>query len=252
MSEYPWRGQVLFDGSMYPSTGLPRAYLPMLFGIQLTEPVWFLFAIGLAILVVQSIRRDVASRALLLLTVVWFFVPFLGFVITRSALYDNFRQVFFILPPVFILAGLALQKIRRPILQGAIIGLLVLPGIIDGIHLHPYEYVYYNRFIGGVHGANRKFELDYWGISYREAAAFIDGVAPANGTIWVEGPAHLLQLYARPDLKIYSTAEAERADHYDYVVAITRDNLDLTTYPAVPTVHTVSRDGSAFTVIKKP
>ena len=252
MSEYPWKGQVLFDGSSYLSTALPRAYLPVLLGIQLTEPIWVLFAIGLAIVVYASIRRDTQSIALLSLTVVWFLLPFLSFVITRSALYDNFRQVFFILPPVFIVAGVLLEKIRGPILRAAVIGLLVLPGIIEGASLHPYEYVYYNSFIGGVRGADRKYELDYWGTSYREAADYLNEIAPANGTIWVEGPAQLLQLYARPDLKIYSTAEAARATHYDYVVALTRYNLDLTSYPTATVIHTVERDDSSFTVIKQP
>ncbi len=252
MSEYPWRGQVLFDGTMYASTDIPRSYLPVLLGIQLTEPVWFLFAIGLGIAVYESVRRNAASRVLLLLSLVWFILPLAGFVATRSPLYDNFRQVFFILPPVFLLSGLALQKIRRPVLQAALIGLLVLPGIVDGAQLHPYEYIYYNRFIGGVHGAFRKYELDYWGTSYREAAAYLNQVAPANDTVWVEGPAHLLQLYARPDLKIYSTYEAARADHYDYVVALTRYNLDLTSYPDAAVVDRIEREGSSLTVIKTP
>src|SRR5512140_1433505 len=107
MSEYPWNGQVLFDGSMYKSTEIPRSYLPVLLGIQLTEPVWFLFAIGLAVAIYRSARKNTASRVLLLLATSWFILPFLGFVITRSPLYDNSRQVFFILPPVFLLAGLA-------------------------------------------------------------------------------------------------------------------------------------------------
>jgi neutral trehalase len=137
-------------------------------------------------------------------------------------------------------------------LQAAIIGVLVLPGVIEGAHLHPYEYVYYNRFVGGVNGAFRKYELDYWGTSYREATAYLNQVAPANGTVWVEGPAHLVQLYARPDLKIYSTDEAVRAPGYDYVVATTRYNLDLASYPQAPVVHVIERDGSPLTVIKKP
>jgi hypothetical protein len=252
MSEYPWNGQVLFDGSMYKSTAIPRSYLPVLLGIQLTEPVWFLFAIGLAIAVYGSLRQSIASRVLLILAFVWFLLPFLSFVATRSPLYDNFRQVFFILPPVFLLAGLALQKIRHPILQAAVIGLLVLPGIIDSVNLHPYEYIYYNRFIGGVQGAFRKYELDYWGTSYREAAEHLNRVAAANDTVWVEGPAHLLQLYARPDLKIYSTYEAARVDHYDYVVALSRYNLDLTSYPEAPIIDRIERDGAILTVIKKP
>jgi hypothetical protein len=75
MSEYPWKGQVLFSGSMYPSTDLPRSYLPVLLAIQLTEPVWLLFAAGMVILVYESIKKNTQSRALLTLCIVWFILP---------------------------------------------------------------------------------------------------------------------------------------------------------------------------------
>ena len=248
MSAYPWQGQVLFNGAEYPSTGLPASYLPVLLGIQLTEPVWVLFAVGLAAAVIRFSEK----RELIALTLVWFILPLIYFIVTRSPLYDNFRQIFFILPPIFLIAGVVFEKVKRPALQIALIALCVLPGIIDGIRLHPYEYIYYNRFIGGERGAFRRFELDYWGTSYREAADWLNANAPANANIWTEGPAHLLGLYLRPDLKLYSTYEAERADHYDYVAALTRYNLDLQSYPDAPIVHTIERDGSLLTVIKQP
>jgi hypothetical protein len=252
MAEYPWKGQVLFNGAMYTSTDIPRSYLPVLLGIQLTEPVWFLFAAGLAAVVYGSIKQRRENLVLLVLTLIWFILPLIGFVVTRSPLYDNFRQVFFILPPIFIMAGLAFEKIKRSILQAAVICLLVLPGMVDGVRLHPYEYIYYNRFIGGVQSAFRKYELDYWGTSYREAARYLNATAPSNAAIWAEGPVQILQLYARPDLKIYSTFEAARADHYDFVVVTTRYNLDLQTFPNASIVHTIERDGSLLTVIKGP
>jgi hypothetical protein len=252
MAQYPWRGQVLFDGVMYESTDIPRAYLPVLLGIQLTEPVWFLFAAGLAVTVAGAVRRRIESLQLLTLTLVWFVLPLIGFMALRSPLYDNFRQVFFILPPVFILAGAVIDRIRRPGWQMALIVLLLLPGLYDGIRLHPYEYIYYNRYIGGPAGAFRRFEMDYWGTSFREAAAFINGSAPGNAAVWVEGPVHLFQLYARPDLKIYSSYEAQRADHYDCILATTRNDLDLRSYPDARVVHRVARVGVSLAVIKQP
>ncbi len=252
MSEYPWRGQVLFNGAFYASTDIPRSYLPVLLGIQLTEPVWFLFAAGLGLTLFSAVRRQTGSRSLLILTLVWFILPLAGFIVTRSPLYDNFRQVFFILPPIFMMAGVVFEKIKRPALQAILIGVLVLPGIIDGAQLHPYEYIYYNRFIGGVQGAYRRFELDYWGTSYRAAAEWLNQNAPANAPIWVEGPTHLLQLYVRPDLKIFSTYEAERSDHYDYVVATTRDNVDQQSYPEAAILYQITREGAVLTVIKQP
>lgn len=252
MSNFPWNGRVLFNGSYYASTAIPRSYLPVLLGIQLTEPVWFLFAAGLAITIYGTIQKQENHIILMVLALIWFLVPLTGFIVTRAPLYDNFRQIIFILPPVFLLAGAAFEKIKPPILQAALIGLLVLPGVVDGARLHPYEYIYYNHFIGGVAGAQRRFELDYWGTSYREAAGWLNDNAPANATIWVEGPAHLLQLYARSDLKLFSTYESDRADHYDYVVATSRYNLDLISYPNARIVHTITRDGAILTAIKKP
>ena len=40
---------------------------------------------------------------------------------------------------------------------------------VNLIRLYPYEYVYYNRLAGGVGGAVDRYELEYWGTSYREA-----------------------------------------------------------------------------------
>jgi hypothetical protein len=252
MAKYPWRGSVLFEGSMYPSTGLPRSYLPLLLGIQLTEPIWFLFAAGLLITTLRARRGDQRALGLVGLTAAWFVLPLGFFVIGMAALYDNFRQVIFILPPVFIVAGAALDRIRSAPFQIVFLGLLLLPGIVAGIQLHPYEYIYYNRFAGGEGGAFRRFEMDYWGTSYREAARYLNDSASANANVWVEGPAHLLQVYVRPDIKVYSTYEVERADHYDFVVALTRYNLDETSYPGAPVVDVIQRQGALLTVIKRP
>ncbi|RME88214.1 MAG: hypothetical protein D6770_07555, partial [Anaerolineae bacterium] len=163
---------------------------------------------------------------------------------------------FFILPPVFLLAGVALEaafrRLRGPILQVALLALVLLPGVWAGVSLHPYEYIYYNRFIGGVDGAFRRFELDYWGISYREAARYVNRVAPEKASIWVAGPAHLFQTYARGDLRIYSAYEADRAPGYDYVVATTRYDLDLRTAPDAETLYRIRRGEAVLTVIKGP
>ena len=186
------------------------------------------------------------------LTVLWFVIPFIGFVILRSALYDNFRQIIFILPPIFWMAGVVFEKVKRPALQVALIVLVILPGIVDGVRLHPYEYIYYNRFIGGVNGAQNKFELDYWGISYREAAEYVNKIAPPNAAIWVDGPSRLFEIFAREDLKVYSPNEPERAEHYDYVVVTTRYDLDKINYPNAKIIHRIARGKAVLTVIKKP
>ena len=248
MSLYPWSGQVLFNGQQFASTELPASYLPVLLGLQLTEPLWTLTLIGVVVAGI-SLRE---KRELIELSILWLILPLFGFIVMRTALYDNFRQVFFILPPLFWLAGVAIEQVKRPAFQMALIVLAALPGIVDGIRLHPYEYIYYNRFIGGVDGAQGRFELDYWGASYREAAEFVNSTAPANATVWIEGPSQLFELYAREDLKLYSTHEADRADHYDFAVALTRDHMDQASFPNAEVVYRIMRGRAVLAVVKTP
>jgi len=252
MAQHPWPGSVLFNGATYPANDLPASYVPMLLAIQLTEPVWILFLAGLTVAVYGFVKKRSENIELLALTLVWFILPLVTFVILRPTLYDNFRQSFFIVPPIFFMAGLAFDLIRKPILQGALIALVLLPGLLASIRLHPYEYVYYNQFIGGADAAVDRFELDYWATSYREAAEEANRIAPPNANVWVDGPAHLFSTFARPDFHIYSSQEAERADHYDVVVTLARYNLEKTSFPEAKIVYIVIREGAVFAVIRTP
>lgn len=251
MSAFPWQQQVLFNGARYTADALPNTYLAVLFAIQLTEPVWVLFFAGMAVAVIGFIKRREYGWLLLLLSG-WFIIPFIIFSIGGFSFYDNFRQVLFILPPVFLMAGVVLSKIRQTKWQVALIVLVLLPGIMDGIRLHPYEYIYYNRFVGGVNGAQRRFELDYWATSYREAAEYVNSVAQPNSYIWVEGPAHIFGTYARKDLKVLDAYDPELLNQEHYLVTLTRYDLHLLIEPDADVVYTVSRDGAPLAVVKKP
>ena len=252
MSQHPWPGSVLFNGATYPANDLPGSYVPMLLGIQLTEPVWLLFFAGLVTALIGAARKCRENLELLALTLAWFVLPLVTFIILRPTLYDNFRQTFFILPPVFLMAGLAFDLVRRPPLRAALIVLVLLPGLIASARLHPYEYVYYNQFVGGVDAVVDRFELEYWGTSYREAAEEANRLAPPNANIWVDGPAHLFSRFARPDFHVYSPQEAARAERYDLVVTLARYGWEKTSFPEAAVVYTVGRAGAVFAVIRTP
>ena len=248
MSLYPWNGLVIFNGATYRSTDIPYSYLPTLLAIQLTEPVWVLSIAGWVVSIISAEKK----RGLVELSLLWFIIPLTLFIALHIALYDNFRQILFIIPPIFLMAGVAFEKIKNIKWQIAVIALSLVPGIFGIISLHPYEYMYYNSFIGGVNGAYDRYDLDYWGISYREAVAYVNSVAPPNATVWVEGPSHLFALFARDDLKIYSPSEVERAESYNYVVALTRYNFDEITYPDAEVVYRIKRGNAVLAVVKKP
>jgi hypothetical protein len=51
----------------------------------------------------------------------------------------------------------------------------ILTTIADMRALHPYEYTYFNRLVaGGMEQANQRFEMEYWGTSFREAADWLN------------------------------------------------------------------------------
>lgn len=248
MASYPWYGEVLFNGEKYLADDLPFSYLPILFSIQLTEPAWILAAIGFIFIVKEFAQK----KDLLTLFLLWFLLPTLLFIFLHISLYDNFRQILFVLPPIFLLAGLSFERIKGIQWQIVTIGLTLIPGLTALINLHPYQYIYYNSFVGGVGNVQGRFETDYWLTSYREAAEYLNENAPPDSIIWVEGPGHLYSIFAKEEENVYSWSRLEPPEPIDYIVVTTRYDFDKTVYPQAETIHTISRGNADLAVIKKP
>ena len=248
MSSYPWFGEVLFNGGKYSSTELPYSYLPVLFAIQLTEPIWLLSIAGC----LTAIQNKVKNRTLVQLSLWWFLIPLVVFIILRIALYDNFRQVLFILPPIFLMAGVAFEAVKNVKWQIVLIALSLLPGMLGIVSLHPYEYIYYNSIVGGVNGAQGRFETDYWLTSYRQAAEYLNQTAPPGSVIWADGPGNLFSIFASENFDVYSWSRDQVPANVDFVVVTTRSDAYKTVYPEAEIIYTISRGGADLAVIKKP
>ncbi len=258
MSKFPNTGETLFNGNLYPADKLPVTYFPTLISLQLTEPMLILIAIG-AVLAFWSFVKG-KNREPVLLFVIWLLAPALYISLSGSTLYDNARQLLFLLPPLFIFAGIGLdsllESIKVPLLKAALVLVIILPGVYACIQLHPYEYVYFNNLTGGVGGAFRKFDLDYSGISFKEAQEYINTNAePGTQIVVIGGPRHVARTYARPDLKSRFTGTQDPVDlgdvGYYYVLFLTRTNADENRCLNGEVVYTVERDGGILSYIKK-
>jgi hypothetical protein len=236
-----------------PSAESSRFLLLKLIGVQLTEPVILLFLAGVILAVLNFTK--VKFRSPFILVLFWFFLPVTAMLVTQSSLYDNFRQLFFVLPPLFIMGGLALDGLfdyfNRNWLNGVLIAVLALPGIYACLQLHPYEYIYYNSLVGGVKGAFRHYELDYWATSYKEAAEYLNKEALPNAVIGVVGTDQIFKPYARPDLKVNYFNGVDVGEGFDYVVVASRANNDLAICPNAKVIKVIARDGAVLTAIKK-
>jgi hypothetical protein len=141
----------------------------------------------------------------------WLFIPLFLAILVQPPLYDNFRHFLFIVPPAFVIAGLGiaavLDRLKSPAWKLVFLVAVLLPGVYWLFQLHPYQYVYYNALVGGPGGSFRRFETDYWALSYREATDYLNEVATPGARVVVWGPDHVVKRYAREDLEILEYKE---------------------------------------------
>jgi 4-amino-4-deoxy-L-arabinose transferase-like glycosyltransferase len=175
--EEPW--QELFGGTLIRVTDMPRSYVPTLLALQLPELFLLLGFGGAAGALVAAARRDLARnrRAVLALIALAALLPLIVTVLLRPAMYNGIRHFVFVLPPLAVLGGLAgAWLFERAQGRAALTALAVVFAIgvaspvIEMVRLHPYEYTHFNRLAGGVAGARERYMLDYWGLSFKQAA----------------------------------------------------------------------------------
>ncbi len=257
-SEYPWQGSVLFDGKVIAATDLPARYLPWMMFIQFTEAAIILFVVGAVLATWKAFKEKIMEPIALLL--IWFLAPLAAIILSRSVVYDGFRHIFFLLPPLFICTGFAFdwifKKLKAVALRLVVLALVMVPAIFSIVRLHPYEYIYYNGFVGGTQGAYEKYELDYWATSYREIALFVNETAPPNTNMVIFGSVGTYLPYSRPDIRLYDRSDIKalqgRDDvNLDYAVIFNRRKVIQENCINAETIKSVERAGVVLAVLKK-
>ena len=186
MANFRWPFAVLYLGEYIKATELPWHYIPV--WLIITTPVFYtlLFFIG-----VFSVLRQVYFRGWKiwhgdnewqdLLFLGLFSGPILTVILLDSVLYDGWRQMYFIYPLFILLAVrgwlsfFSLQFIKYPQAWPVGIGIVTFLILISTstwmIRFHPFQYVYFNQLAGK--DVKSKFDVDYWGVSSRQALQYI-------------------------------------------------------------------------------
>ncbi|GAP13023.1 4-amino-4-deoxy-L-arabinose transferase [Longilinea arvoryzae] len=195
-SHFRWNLPVLFMGTSYSATELPWFY--SIVWILISTPIFYsvLFFTG-AIKWIAGIHFTVRgffeNQALKLLAIAaWFFVPLLLVIFLKSVLYDSWRHLFFIYPAFLLLAFWGFEKTLAQLsakfgrFNVASLGLILILGAtfvstaVFMIQAHPYEQLYFNRLAGGnLADLKSRYELDYWGLSYRQGLEYISRTDPS-------------------------------------------------------------------------
>ena len=188
----PYTKTNLFRGEQILATALPRDYVPTWILITTPYVVTLLFLVGAGRVVTASIRQP---RAIVrqeqmrdLIVFAWFFLPVVGCVVLRPIMYDGWRHLFFVYPALVYLAAIGMEALharavarfgnarRRSITAGLTAALLLSLAPVCGFMFanHPFEHLYFNRLAGrDMATVKQRFELDYWGLTYRPALEYI-------------------------------------------------------------------------------
>ena len=263
-----------FAGVEMSNFDLGWDYLVHYFAIQTPEPTLALALCGtlwgVYVLVRGVVRGELLVHhrqglALLLLGMaIW--LPPVYAVAKGSILYDNYRHFLFIIPPFSVLGALVLDIAlgwarRRFGAVGAVVGagLLVIASA-DIIYvmwrMHPHEYVYFNRIIGGLGGAVGHYDTDYYGNSYKEALedlharlwrterkAYLNTVYTFTGCI--SGFAVLRHL--PPNIIAYDPKKGDEGA--DFHTGYHRYHCH-EKFPDAPVIVSVQREGGELCVVK--
>ena len=194
MSHFSWEGSplaCLYMGKFIDAKSVPWHYIPV--WILVTTPIFYIvcFFAGCFFIMKELIRKPITTyiyRRDDLIWLLWFFLPLLSVILLKSVLYDAWRHMFFIYP-AFIMIGLvgltffikyvkskfSVKRYRGIVTIIAIVALFYQLHVLQFmIKYHPFQNVYFNRLAGrNVKEAKSKFELDYWGTSYRQGLEYL-------------------------------------------------------------------------------
>jgi hypothetical protein len=253
MSDNPTQLNVLFAGENYQAGEVPRRYFPTLLAYTLTEPTYLLIAFGILCAFWKSNSKQKFIFAILLS---WFGVLLAYILLKRPAMYDGYRHFLFILPPLFVFAGFAFDYFFDWLEQGwkkfALAFFILAFGVLPIIQLHPYQYAYYNNLTGGVGGAFREYETEYWLTCYRESVLGLNQLAESGTQLFVRREPYIAAYYSDSNITIRDfRTEQKDMKSGDYYLVNTRSNEDLKFLRDEPPVIEVSRLGATFCLIKQ-
>ncbi len=197
--------RVLFNGEFLPSEALPWNYFPTLASLELTEPAVALILFGLPVLMWRLAKGRTDWPAGLVIAL-WLGVPLAGVYFFGMTVYDNLRHFLFVLPVLFLLSGMSIEQIvanpKYPWARIGFLAVVLVPGILGLASLHPYEYAYFNSFVGGVSGAYGRYDPEHWCTSYREAMQVVNEVAEKEARVLALGQPWSAQMFQREDLRV--------------------------------------------------
>ena len=181
VASYHWEGMVFFMGKIYDPGTIPFYYLPVWIG--LTIPLVYLGFILYGSIVAGArmggaVRRlrpyFSAEQRMDFLVLALTYAPVAAVFVLDARLYQGWRHLYFIYPGMVYLLVVGYDRLHGALPRAAnlLLGLGVAVSVVTMVRIHPHQQVYFNLSVWAGPSLLGRFELDYWGVSYR--AAFLE------------------------------------------------------------------------------
>lgn len=230
--------RTIVGGEIYKMADVPWWYVPVYLAIK--SPL--LILTGAACAIAFAVRpadgeRDGGRRRI--------DVAFIAFVamfpvfcemVTEGPAFTGMRHFLFVMPPLAVLSGIGFDALLRSLQPWRIartVAVVALAAALTWnaallVRLHPYEYMFYNSLVGGLQGAERRYEMDYWVNMMPEAVQALQNYlnlahekSPRTYTVGVCGERFSFENYA--DKRLQASPGWLEADFY---IAPTHMNCD--------------------------
>lgn len=254
--------RTMLSGESYDMANVPRWYVPVYLGIKLPLTMLCGALLGLLLAIIQTPLRDridpQRQRETLFIGFTAAF-PVLCQVVLHGPAFTGLRHFLFVVPPLAVLAGIGydaalnfLTRRRREFATAAfgVLGVWVAWNVTTLVRLHPYEYMFYNPIVGGLDGALRRYEGDYWLNIMREAVGdlqiYVAGLSKdPDKTYTVAVCGERLPFEKEAHLPLRYTDDWDTADFF---LAPTQMNCDRAMFGR--TVVAIERLGTVIGVVK--
>jgi hypothetical protein len=230
LSEFDWTHHLLYNGADITGDTLPWDYVPR-WALIGTPPVVLL---GAALALLMQLHPRTRGRWRLL--AVWgaTLFPAVYVVVSHATIYDGIRHLLFTYLPLVTLAAWAWTRLlgsRTKALRLVAAGALIL-GLLEPVVFqwrnHPHQAVYFNFIVGGPRGAFGRFEMDYWGVSVRDAVQWVGRTADAAGTpLVVSGHPHQIVRDESRRVEALDYSRIEKLNHHVEVVLLRGPRADV-------------------------
>lgn len=230
-------GNIFFSGN-----NVPMSYPIGLLSVTTPSLVLFFFLIGILGLILD---KKIAFEAKLFVFI-WFLVPLARYLKPQMIVIDDIRHFMEVLFPFAAIAGIGVYniylivlrisknifpQINKSFISSCYMLFVLCYMLFQIIPYHPYQTSYFNELIGGIKGAQGKFDIEFWAQVYKQALQYLNKNAPIESIVTVPMAPDIAKLYLRKDLTKnlnqlnMAGVESKLYSQSDYTVILNRESF---------------------------